>query len=252
MKKLALTIGALAMLGCGGGNSGGIDEGPSAQEGTAEPSAINATVTEADGLNSALSAQNGEALAGAAVGLSGAAMEAVRPASGQKLTIQDAMTRTIADNTNTTGTKNCTPTGCTFDNFGDGNFTVSGSVTASDGMNGAKHIVWALSGKATDLGGSSQQVENLNFTFSWKGDLNASATSLDGAAGATWSGSGTAQGQSFSFDYGSIIKFQAITLANHCATGGSVFAKWWVSAQSGGQSQNQAYQATHTFNGCQR
>jgi hypothetical protein len=250
MKKFVFTIGALALLGsnCGGGGDGAIDEGPSATEGTADPAAMKSTVTQADSLNAAIAAQSGEQIAGAAVALSVGAMGAVRGGTSKALTVEKTIADTMAGSDMTTGTKTCTPTGCTFEGFGNGQFKISGSVTAADAM-GAKHIVWALSGSATNLGASSPGT-NLNFEFTWKGDLTASATSLNGAAGATWVGSGTAEGQSFTFNYGSVLKFQNITITDHCPTAGSVFGKWWVSAQSGGQSKAEAVQATHTFNGC--
>jgi hypothetical protein len=255
MNKLAVSLGVLAIFGTScGGSDGGIDEGPSAMEGTVEPTAAKSTVTRADGLSAAISSQNGDQIAGAAVALSVGAMGAVRPKTGKALTVMDQViaSTTGGDAAAMTGSKTCTPTGCTFEGFGNGAFTVSGSVSASDAPNGAKKIVWTLTGKGSDISGSSAQLQNLNFEFTWKGDITASATSLTGAAGATWTGSGTAQGQSFSFNYGSLVKFQDITLMAHCPTAGSVFGKWWVSAHSGGQDQSQAYQATHTFNGCVR
>jgi hypothetical protein len=218
-------------------------------EGTADPAAMKESVSAADGLTAAIASKNGEEIAGAAVELSIGAMGAVRPGSTQKLTI-DRMIAAGADQM-ITGTKTCTDTGCTFSGYGDGQFKVSGSVTASEAMGGGKHIVWALTGSASNFGGD-QAGTSINFEFTWKGDLTATATSLNGAAGATWDGSGTAQGMSFTFNYGSILKFQNITITDHCPTAGSVFGKWWVNAQSGGRSQSQAYQATHTFNGCQR
>jgi hypothetical protein len=251
MKKLLLTISALAMLGCGGGGDDAIDEGPSSTtKGTAEPAAMKATVTQADGLTAALSAGNGEQLAGAALALSGGAMNAVKGGSANALVINQM----IADmkTEGTTGTKTCTATGCTFDGFGNNGFKVSGSITASDAMGGGKHVVWKLTGSGDSLGGSSAQGQDISFTFTWKGDLTVSATSLNGAAGATWSGSGMANGQSFSFDYGSLLKFQAITIDNHCPTAGSVYAKWWLTAHAGSQNQSMAVDATHTFMGCAR
>jgi hypothetical protein len=254
MKKLVLTFSALAMLGggCGGGGDDAIDEGPSsATKGTAEPTAMKATVTKADGLTAALAAGNGEQLAGAAVSLSVGAMGAVKGGTANAL----AVDRMIADMTaeGTTGTKTCTATGCTFDGFGSSGFKVSGSITASDAMGGGKHVVWKLTGSGDNLGGgSSAQAQNVSFTFTWKGDLTVSATSLNGAAGATWTGSGMVNGQSFSFDYGSILKFQSVTIDNHCPTAGSVYGKWWLVAHAGGQDQSQAVEATHTFMGCVR
>jgi hypothetical protein len=254
MKKLVLTIGALAMFGngCGGGDDAAIDEGPSgATKGTAEPGAMKATVTQADGLSAALAAGNGEQLAGAAVALSVGAMGAVKGGSAGALMVQQM----IAADTKTevTGTKTCTATGCTFDAFGSSGFKVSGSITASDAMGGGKHVVWKLTGTGDNLGGSSASgAQNVSFTFTWKGDLTVTATSLNGAAGATWSGSGMVNGQSFSFDYGSVLKFMSVTIDNHCPTAGSVYGKWWLTAHASGHDQSQAVEATHTFMGCAR
>jgi len=253
MKKLVLTIGALAMFGsgCGGGGDDAIDEGPSsATKGTAEPAAMKASVTQADGLTTALTAGNGEQLANAALALSVGAMGAVKGGAAKMLTVEQM----IADTkTEVTGTKNCTATGCTFEGFGNGSFKITGSITASDAMGGGKHLVWKLTGSGDNFAGaSSTSVQNLNFTFTWKGDLTVSATSLNGAAGATWTGSGTANGQSFSFDYGSVLKFQGVTIDNHCPTAGSVYGKWWLTAHAGGQNQAMAVEATHTFMGCAR
>jgi hypothetical protein len=253
MMKKFMVIGALAILGsnCGGGNDAAIDEGPSnAMAGTADPGAMKSSVVQADGLTTAISSKNGAQISSAALALSLGGMEAVREGMSQPLSV---VMSTIAATTSdkTTGTMNCNETGCTFDAYGANGFTVSGSVTASDAMGGGKHVVWNLSGSGNEAAaGGQSSVQNLDFHFAWKGDLTVSPTSLVGAAGASWAGSGTVNGQSFSFDYGSLLKFQNVTIANHCPTGGSVFAKQWLTANAGGQSQVKAYQATHTFNGC--
>lgn len=253
MRKLALVLGAAALVSSGCGEEG-ISEGPSAQEGTAEPLLMRSTVTQADGLRAAVAGQNGEQIATAALALSAGAMGAVRPPVGaQRLAITEQMlTLAQAGVAGTsTGTRTCTPGGCTFESFGNGQFTITGSVTASDAPAGAKRIGWRLSGTASG-GPGGVTIQGLDLAYSWKGDLTVSATTLTGAAGATWEGSGEAGGQSFSFEYGSFVKFQSIALVERCPTAGSVFAKWWVTAQAGGREQSQAYQATHRFNGCTR
>jgi hypothetical protein len=256
MTRLALFFGAAALLAGGCGGEEGIDEGPDAQEGRAEPLLMRATVTQADGLRTALAAQNGDAIAGAAVSLSVGAMNAVRPAIGaQPLSISQQM-QVLAQTTPggaTSGSKSCTATGCTFTSFGNGQFTISGSVSSTEVAGGAKRVLWSLTGTTTAAAiPTSGQVQGLDFSYSWKGDLTVSPTSIAGAAGSTWSGGGQTQGQSFDFNYGSVVKFQGVTVENGCPTAGGVFAKWWISVEAAGQSQTQAYQATHRFNGCTR
>lgn len=259
MKKATAACSLVAVLGlgvgCGGDGGGGIDEGPSAMEGTANATVMASTAVQADTMRSAVEGGNGDGVASAAIGLSSAAMGAVTPRTGARAELEvAAQAQTIVNaETGTTGNKNCTPTGCTFDKYGSNGFTISGSVTATDAGMGVKNVVWNLtgSGDGSTVGGTGG-FTGLKFTYTWKGDLTVSATSLAGAAGAVWKGTASANGQNVSFDYGSLIKFNSVVLASGCATGGSVFAKWWINAQSGGQSQAQAYQATQTFNGCQR
>lgn len=257
MRRLssAWALAAVLGIGCGGGDGGGggIEEGPSAQAGTVSTSAVGASVAQADTLRSSIAAGSGDAMAGGAISLSTSAMSAVTPKSGGALTI-DATARAlsiVAADTMQTGNKTCDMTGCTFDKYGvDGEFTISGSVKASDDPSGSKHVVWDLNGSGVPTGATSQGATFNDFTYQWKGDLLVSATALSGKAGGTWKASGNAQGQSFNINFGSLIKFNAVTLTSGCPTGGSVYVKSWQIVNAGSQSQNVAYEGTHTYTSC--
>lgn len=256
MRRLS-SVWALGMvlgIGCGGGDGGGggIDEGPSAQPGTVNAAAMASSVGQADTMRTAVASGNGDSIAGGAITLSSSAMTAVTPKSGA-LTIEQnvaQMLTIVRADSGMTGTKTCDAAGCVFDKYGVGSTTISGTVKAADDAAGAgKHVTWDLTGNGTDSG-SSSSISGLTFTYNWKGDLVVSETALAGKAGGTWHGTGSAQGQSFEFDYGSLLKWTAVTLASGCPTAGTAYAKMWLTAHAGGRSQNQAYEGTHTFNGC--
>lgn len=253
MKKMTCVASLVAVLGmgCGGDDGGGgISEGPSVAQGTADVQAMNSSAAQADTLNKALASGSGESVAGSALQLSSAGMTAVK-GGGQALT--QALTAVNAE-TGTTGTKTCTATGCVFDKYGAGGFTMTGSVTATDVAGGGKKVVWSLDGTldASATNSNTSGFGDIKFTYNWKGDITVSATSIQGAAGGTWKGSGTTMGQSFTFDYGSLIKFESVVLTNSCVTGGSITAKWWAVVKAGSQSQTQGAQGTHTFTSCSR
>lgn len=244
---------AVLGLGCGGGgDGGGVSEGPSVAKGTADVAAMNSSAVQADNLNKALVSGSGEAVAGSALSLSSAGMTSVKGGAGQALMVSQALSAMEA--TGTTGTKTCTASGCVFDKFGNGGFTMTGSVTATDGAAGAKVVVWDLDGTldASATNSTSGGATDVKFVYNWKGNITVSATSIVGAAGGTWKGSGSQGGQSFTFDYGSLIKFNAVVLTNGCATGGTITAKWWLVAKSGGQDSTQGAEGSHTFTACSR
>lgn len=258
MRKLSCIGSLVAVLvaGCGGDDGGGINEGPSVGAGTANMQAMKEGVKTAADLQTALSAGSGEAVAGGALSLSSLGMSAATKSGGGGgfgLTVAQALS-TINAETGTTGTKECTASGCTFKDYGSGGFTLTGSLTVSDAGAGAKSVVWNITGSGdSDAlgGGSSAFGDDFKFTWNWKGDLTVSPTSLMGAAGGSGKGSGSAQGQSFSFEYGSFVKFNGVTMdTSGCPTGGSMTAKWWITAKSGSQTQTDGAQATQTFSGC--
>lgn len=255
MRKLTCIGSLIALLvtGCGGGDGGGINEGPSVETGTADVAAMKTGAEEAASLNAALTSGNGEAVAGGALALSGLGMSAAqsKDGSGFALSVAQALT-TMENEPATTGTKECSASSCTFKDYGVQGFTLTGSVTATDVGDGAKNVVWNMTGTGdTDAFGGADSGVDFKFTWSWKGDVTVSSTSLEGAAGSSGKGSGSAEGQSFSFEYGSFVKFTGVVLTGTgCPSGGTMMAKWWVNAKSGGRSQTQGAQASHTFNGC--
>jgi hypothetical protein len=252
MKKLTVcALAGILGVGCGGGGGGGIDEGPSAKEGTANPAAMKAGVMQTQGLRTAVEGGNGDTMAGSALSLSSSAMGAVTPKGTASAEVEDQMIKLVNADTGTTGTKTCNEMGCTFTNYGTGQFTINGSLTATDAGGGVKKVVWDLDGSGTASGAQTGGLPGIDYTYNWNGDLTVSATAVDGAAGGVWGGKGSVQGQSFNYDYGSVMKFQNVSLQDGCATGGSVFAKWWIVVNAGGQKQSQAHQATQTFTACQ-
>lgn len=256
MRKLTSIMALAGLLGLGacgsdGGGGGGVSEGPKAQAGTANPTAMKGGVMQASGMNTAVASGNGDAVAGSALSLSNSAMGAVMPGAARSGPELDMVGVINAEPTSgTTGTKDCTMAGCTFKDYGtQGVFTISGSVTSSDAGDGMKKVVWDLTGKGTQS--QSSGFTNLDYTYNWNGDLMVSATAVNGAAGGVGSGKGTAQGQTFTFNSGSIMKFQNVVTMNGCGTGGSVYAKTWQIVKAGGQGQTMAWEATHNLTGCQ-
>jgi hypothetical protein len=253
MKKLSLVLAAVSMLGLGCGGEDGIDTGPNAMEGTANPTAMVSSAMQADNLRTALEAKNGAAIASAALGLSFAGTASVSPgATGAPLTLKEMVGAMPTNAVMTSGNVSCTETGCTFDNYGVGGpyvYTISGSITATDAGNGAKKVGWSLTGTGNFAGVQTSTAANISFSYQWKGDLTVSATSVNGAAGSTWSPSGTVQGQSFTYAVGSYVRLDTITFASRMPAGGSIYAKMWVTTSEAGNTQSQAYQATYRFGG---
>lgn len=258
MRKLTSMVALAGILGLGAcgsdgdGGGGGVSEGPKAQPGTANPTAMKSGVMQASGLNAAVASGSGDAVAGSAVSLSNSAMGAVMPGaarSGVELDMVGVINAEPEDGT--TGTKDCTMAGCTFKDYGtQGGFTITGSVTSSDAGDGIKKVVWDLTGKGSQSQ-SSGGFTNVDYTYNWNGDLTVSPTAVNGAAGGVGRGKGSAQGTTFTFDSGSIMKFKDVVTMNGCATGGSVYAKTWQIVKASGQGQSMAWEATHNFNGCQ-
>ena len=127
---VASLILSVVGFGCGGDEGGASAEGPTAKEGTANPATMKAAVGTADTMNSSLAAMSGDGVAGAALSMSNSGMGAVSPKQGA-LTLEEM--KQVIFQTGTTGTKTCTATGCTYDKYGNGQFTMTGSVNASDG-----------------------------------------------------------------------------------------------------------------------
>lgn len=255
MTKIACIGSMIAVLGlgCGGGGGGGVNEGPAVPKGTVNVAALGTSGAQADSLNKALGEGKGESVAGSALSLSNAGMGAVSPGGAQALMVAQALSTINATTPGATGTQTCTATGCVYDKFGNGGFTMTGSVTWTD-VAGAKKVVWDLDGtldqSATGDVNFNGGATDIKFVYNWKGDITVSATSIVGSAGGTWNGSGTTSGQSFTFNYGSFMKFEAVVLTAGCVSGGTITAKWWVVANAGGQSSTQGAQGSHTFTGC--
>ena len=226
--KRSCVLAAATVLGLGcGGDDDSIDTGPSAMQGTANATVMKSSALQADTLRAAIDAKNGAGIAACrdSAKCSAAATAAVLPANGvaMPLTVQETIAIMQAQTTMTGGSVNCTETGCTFDKYGvsgANSFSISGSLKTTDAGNGAKHVVWSLTGTGNFTGQQSTAVGNLQFSYQWKGDLTVSPTSVTGAAGSTWSGSGMTNGQSFNYDFGSYLKLDNVTF-------GVPDGHWW-------------------------
>jgi hypothetical protein len=140
----------------------------------------------------------------------------------------------------------CSAAGCTVEGYGDSTTTVSGSIGISDPAGGGKHFVWHLTAKrGAGLWGDAP------FDFVLDGDLTVSPTLVDGATGATWTGSETVEGHPATVTYGSRLRFDGISPATRCARSGTLTGKVWrIVRATGRPDQIHALQATHAFTGC--
>jgi hypothetical protein len=123
--------------------------------------------------------------------------------------------------------------------------TLNGTVNVSAGSGDAKNVKWDLTMKGSGLTGGAGGLGNLDYTG--KGDIQVSTTSLSGQVTSKASVSGSQGGQSFTGGSESIVKYNAVTIANGQPTGGSVYAKTTSFGSSGGQSAAQAWEGTLEF-----
>lgn len=52
-------------------------------------------------------------------------------------------------------------------------------------------------------------------------------------------------GQSFTFEHGSLFKFDGGMLTNSCVTGGSITARWWAVVKAGSESKTNGFKHAH-------
>jgi hypothetical protein len=260
IRALVLGVSMVAGYGCGSsddgdGGGGGLDEGPAATMGTANPVAMKSTVGQADSLLAGFASGDGDTVSGSVMAFSSSGMGSVMAGSAQA-SVPESMTGIVAADGEATGTKMCDATTCTYMDYGRGNMKITGTVTATDGAAGGKSIVWELSGKDTreNPTGLSNFVADTLSTI-WKGNVTVSSTSLTGAAGFYAVVKGTLNMAKLSATTGSLTKFLSVAITDKCPTAGSVYAKTWQTLDINGTKpaeQNKAVEATHTFSGCQQ
>ncbi|MBL0220613.1 MAG: hypothetical protein IPQ07_42945 [Myxococcales bacterium] len=221
MKKIALASLVVAAAACGG---------DSHDKGTVNTASAKASVENVGKINAAMAAGNGANAAAAVQGLTSAGQSLVTPATGAGRLVgllpesfpKHDLSQAV------TGTADCTPTGCTFTNFGD---DAAGSS-------------WKINGSVSKTGDTTSfdltyDVSSAGATVKWAidGAITITATSIDGSIhshGVTDVAAGSASaGVNVTWD--TAVDYDAITLdAQGCATAGTVHAVVSYSVKSGG------------------
>lgn len=203
MRTLVASLVLVSIAACGGS-----DKDP----GTVNPQSARTSIDQVGQVNAAMNASNGAMAASAVAAMTAAGQGIVSPAApGSRLGIlPDHLPRSLVSSA-ATGTATCTPTGCTFTNFGDdspGNaWTIDGTISKSGDT-----ITFDL---AYDITSGGAAVD-----WNIDGAVTVTPTSLDG----TVHSSGTSSAQGTSVDWDVDVAYDAVVLTGGCPTGGSVTA----------------------------
>jgi hypothetical protein len=232
-------LSTIAFLGCGGGGGG---SGPAAKPGTVNMAgAVNVTQTTAS-LVTSLNSGDGATMSSTAValGMSGAQQIVSPPAGSGAAVIHSA--QTIAGSGG--GTAECDATGCVYNNYKDS--TGTNAVT----MNGK--IKATASGEVTTLDMDVDfdlDQQGMPAHFDLTGSLDISAAMIDGEMNCIGTAKFNAGTQNITYNWYNELKYNAVTLSNGTATGGSLYAKWGItlSGVAGAEQANQVYDGTVTF-----
>ncbi len=205
MRSPIIAASVLACLAACGGS----DKSP----GTVNPQNARTSIDQVGRVDDALATSDGGSAAAAVAAMTAAGQGIVSPAApGGRLIglAPDHLPRPLVSSA-ATGTANCTPTGCTFTNFGDdtpGNaWTIDGTISKAGDT-----ITFDLSYDVTS-GGT---------TVAWTidGAVTVTTTSLDGSIHSTGTSSGGAGGN-VSWDVD--VDYQDVQLdGSGCPIGGSV------------------------------
>lgn len=145
----------VALVACGGN-----DKSP----GTVNPGSARTSIDQVGNVNVAMSASNGASAASAVAAMTAAGQGIVTPATGREVIgLLPAELPRPAVQLATTGTANCTPTMCTFTNFGDdtpGNsWKIDGTIHKTgdtitfdlsyDIVSSGLTVAWAIDGSVT-------------------------------------------------------------------------------------------------------
>lgn len=204
MRTIVASLAIAALAACGGG-----DKDP----GTVNPQSARTSIDQVGNVNVAMMNSNGSAAASAVAAMTAAGQGIVSPAAPQGLIgLAPAELPISQIHAAQTGTAECTPTGCTFTNFGDdtpGNqWTIDGTITKA-----GDKITFDL----------TYDIASGGATVNWdiEGAVTVTPTSLDGAVHST--GSSSTQGVSVDWDVD--VAYNAVVLdGTGCPTGGSITA----------------------------
>lgn len=222
MNKIAIAASlVLAVAACGGDDH---------DKGTVNTANAKASVENVGKVNAAMAASNGANAASAVQAMTQAGQSIVTPAQpGARVgLLPESFPRPDIAKA-VTGTADCTPTGCTFTNYGD------------DSTSSA----WKINGSISKTGDTTKfnldyDVVSAGTSLKWHidGDVTLTATSIDGSVhshGVTdvQGGSGA---QTINVTWDTTVDYEAITLdAQGCATGGSVHAVVAYDVKAGSQ-----------------
>lgn len=188
---------------------GGSDKDP----GTVNPQSARTSIDQVGHVDAALAASDGAQAASAVAAMTAAGQGIVTPAAPQGLIglAPDHLPRPLVFSAQT-GTANCTPTGCTFTNFGDdtpGNtWKIDGTISKSGDT-----ITFDLTYDVTS-GGTMVD-------WSIDGSVTVTPTSIDGTVNS--SGTTNGGGQNVSWDVS--VHYDGVQLdGSGCPIGGSVTA----------------------------
>jgi hypothetical protein len=221
MNKILIASLVVTAAACGGDDH---------DKGTVNTASAKTSVEQIGKVNTAMAAGNGANAAAAVQAMTAAGQSLVTPMgqAGRQLGIlPDKFPRPDLSQA-VTGTAECTPSGCTFNSYGDdaAGWKINGSVSKS-GDTTTFDITYDVNSAGTSL------------AWTIDGKVTVTATSIDGdvhSHGETKfeGGSGT-QGVNVTWD--TSVDYQAITLdAQGCATAGKVSAVVSYKVETGGRS----------------
>ncbi|HEY4060189.1 MAG TPA: hypothetical protein VGM39_26425 [Kofleriaceae bacterium] len=228
--KVSLLVGVVSLAAaCGGGDG--------AKEGTTNPANAKTSVTQASTVNSQMGMSDSGGVSGAINAMTSANQGIVTGGAGRESELLGLIPSTLPkiNTESATGTATCTPTGCTFMQYGDVGYSIDGSVNKSGDT-----LTFDLTEDFT--------TQMLHFQID--GSLTVTATSIDGEVHSKGNTSGSASG-GYNVDWDIDVEYNAVQInAAGCPTSGSVHATSKYDVSAGGQSANgYNVQGTVTFDG---
>jgi hypothetical protein len=205
MRTLMASLAIVTLVACGGS-----DKDP----GTVNPQSARTSINQVGQVNAAMAASNGGQAASAVAAMTAAGQGIVTPAgpSGLIGLAPAELPRPLVLAAQT-GTATCSPTSCTFTNFGDDTpgsaWTIDGTITKSGDT-----ITFDL----------TYDIESGGQTVNWNidGSVAVTATSIDGTVNSNGSATGGPAG-GVSWDVS--VRYDAVQLdGTGCPIGGSVTA----------------------------
>lgn len=195
-------------------------------------------------IRQSIQASNGAGAAGAAIALTGLAQtllvppQATRTAPPQPLETAFAAMRGSSDTAQaTSGTCECTPTGCTFNMCGSAGYMINGTIGIS-----ADTYSFDLT-----LTGSAAGV---TWNFAYTGSLTVSDTSINGSFASMGDGTIDSGGAHYEYSFDTSLNISAITLdSSGCAIGGNmtITVNYSVSGPNTGGNGNYSGRGTVHF-----